>query len=94
MAESYSKMGEMPMPKKSNKPAKVLEHMKVMPATGGGAMVEHHFTHLDHPMESHVFSSGQAKEFAAHVMQHAGMNDIAKSEDVGDKEAEGNEPEA
>ena len=96
MAESYSRSGiaEMPMPKRSNKPPKVMEHMRIMPAENGGVSVEHHFTHYDHKPEMHVFGAGDGKKFVAHVMKHSGMKDTEEAEDAGDKEEEGNEPEA
>ena len=98
MAESYS-VHKMPMPKRSKKPAKVMENMRVMPAENGGVSVEHHFTHYDHKPEMHVFGKGEGKKFAAHMMQHAGMSagaddDLEEAEDGGSEEAEGNEQEA
>lgn len=94
MAESYSK--EMhAMPKKSNKPAKVMEHMIVTPGNKetGGVTVAHHFTHYDHKPEMHVFGKEMGKEFHAHMAEHSGMKQVEMSEDGGDKDTDTNEPE-
>ena len=86
MAESTGTMRETAMPKRSNKPAKVLEHMRVMPAENGGVSVEHHFTHYDHKPEMHVFGAGDGEGFKAHMMEHSGMAEAEAPADGADDE--------
>lgn len=87
MATESHAYHEMKMPARSKKPAKVLDHMRVMPAENAGAIIEHHFTKFEHEPERHVFGKEEGAKMAAHVMKHAGMaaKDMEDSEDVGDR---------
>jgi hypothetical protein len=59
---------------KPKKPAKVLEHLRVMKGADptGGTVVEHHFTSYEHPSEQHPFTepSESVELPKGHPLQH------------------------
>jgi hypothetical protein len=79
--------------KNMKKMPKVLGHLLIRKAEGGGHIVEHHFTSMEHEPESHVFAAGEGKQMMAHVGEHMGADLSAEpeAEDLG--KAEGSDKE-
>jgi len=50
---------------------KVLSHLRIEPAEGGGHIVEHHFEHYAHEPERHVFGATEGDEAMAHIAKYA-----------------------
>ena len=55
------------------KAPKVVEHMRIHPAMGGGVTVAHHFTSMEHEPEVHKFGADQGMAFHEHMATHTGM---------------------
>lgn len=89
MSESVSgiKMAQASRPKV---PPKVLDHIRIKPALGGGTMVEHHYTSYQHEPKTYNFGADEGGRAAKHIARHAGLP-LDKN---GDGDAEDEEPTA
>ena len=80
------------------KPPKELDHIRVHEGESGGHVIEHHFTHVEHEPERHVFGEGQHKEAHDHIAKHMNMPmpkvaKVKKSTEAGEREKEESEEE-
>jgi hypothetical protein len=71
---------------------KVLDHLRVKEAEGGGHTVEHHYAEdgmMYHKPKVHVFGKDEGAELMAHVSKHANVQaGSSKAEVAGEEETE------
>ena len=84
-----------PREMKQKMPPKELSAIHLMPAEGGGVAAEHHFTHMEHKPEMHVFAAHEGSKLAAHLGKHMGIkmgaSDLGKAENEDDAEQDTDE---
>lgn len=72
------------------KPPKVIAHIEIHPAMGGGVRVEHHHTEpMHHPPAIHEFKAGDHEGFMEHIDEHAGMEGPAGGAEAHSNKATG-----
>lgn len=67
-----SAVGQMAA-KTPKKPAKILDHIRIMPKMGGGVHVEHHYTSGMHEPKVHSFGMTDGSGFKNHLQTFTGM---------------------
>jgi hypothetical protein len=65
-----SAVGQMASRKKPNK---ILDHIRIMPAMGGGVSVEHHYRGGMHEPKVHNFGMTDGSGFQKHLQTFTGM---------------------
>lgn len=58
---------------KAKRTPKVLKHMTIEPAMGGGHIITHHYTSYQHEPKAHEFAKDEGEEAMAHIARHAGL---------------------
>lgn len=58
---------------KMKKPPKVIDHIRIHPKMGGGVMVAHHYTSMEHEPKQHEFGMTDGSGFQKHIAAVTGM---------------------
>ena len=58
---------------KPKKSPKVIDHIRIHPKMGGGAIVAHHYTSMEHEPKQHEFGMTDGSGFHEHLATVTGM---------------------
>ncbi len=61
------------MPGKPKTSPKVIDHIRIHPRMGGGAIVAHHYTSMEHEPKVHSFGMTDGSGFHEHLATVTGM---------------------